>query len=125
MFMVWCESDTTFPPVAFECPPRWVSFSAMENVDVVATPAGMPVSFVRQGRTWVVGAEPMRWYERVAWWETTQRMPRGQHVRIDSEVWQVQARIGHNPRMPLVSFELVCGQDRTTWSIRSMEAVAA
>ena len=97
----------------------------MGNVDVSTTQAGVPISFVRQGHTWRVVIEPLRWYERVPWWETTQRMPRGQHSRIDVEVWQVQARIGHNSRTPLVTFELMRGQDRTTWSLRSMEAIAA
>ncbi|MCZ2403539.1 hypothetical protein IV498_10190 [Paenarthrobacter sp. Z7-10] len=53
------------------------------------------------------------------------RWPRGQGTRIDIEVWRVQARIGHTPRTPLVTFELVRGQDREIWSIRSMETIAA
>lgn len=97
----------------------------MEDVKVNAGPAGVPVSFVRDGRTWHVGAEPVRWYERVDWWKTSQRMPRGQMTRLDIEVWQLQARIGHNLRNALVTFELVRGQDRQTWSIRSMETIAA
>lgn len=44
---------------------------------------------------------------------------------IDTKFWQVQARIEHNLRTPLVTFELVRSQDRETWSIRSMEANAA
>ena len=101
------------------------SVVAMDCIEVSATAAGVPVSFVRDGRTWHVGAEPVRWFERVDWWNTTKRMPRGQMARVDVEVWQVQARIGHNARSPLVTFELVLGQDRETWSIRSMETVAA
>ncbi len=75
--------------------------------------------------TWHVGAEPLRWYERVAWWETATRAPKGGGLRIDVEVWRVQARIGRNERSPLVTFELVLGQDRETWTCRSMSAVAA
>ena len=108
--------------VPVSAPPRTVL--SMESMEV-ETVAGAPASFVRDGRTWHVGAVPVRWYERVAWWETSARMPRGGDLRIDVEVWQVQARIGHNPRSPLVTFELVLGQDRETWSERSMVAVAA
>ena len=100
------------------------SVVAMEIVEISVKAAGEPVSFVREGRTWHIGTPPVRWFERVPWWETAQRMPR--HTgRMDVEVWQVQARIGHNPRSPLVTFELVNGEDRETWSIRSMEAIAA
>lgn len=102
-------------------PPR--SLLRVDNLEVTLT-AGAPVSFVRGNRTWHVGAPPVRWFERVPWWETSQRMVRGSG-RMDVEVWQVQARIGHNPRTPLVTFELVRGQDRETWTCRSMEAVAA
>lgn len=97
---------------------------AMESIDVAAA-SGVPVSFVRDGRTWHVGAAPVRWFERVDWWVTAERMARGEMSRVDVEVWQVQARIGHNPRSPLVTFELVLGQDRKTWCVRSMDAVAA
>lgn len=96
----------------------------MDCVDVELV-GGAPVSFVRGGRTWRVGAEPVRWYERVAWWETATRAPKGGPLRIDVEVWQVQARIGRNERSPLVTFELVLGQDRETWTCRSMSVVAA
>ncbi|MDD0856706.1 hypothetical protein NHF46_00690 [Arthrobacter alpinus] len=96
----------------------------MESIEVIMV-AGAPVSFIRGGRTWHVGAEPVRWYERQSWWATTARAPKGGSLRIDVEVWQVQARIGKNPRTPLVTFELVLGQDRKTWGARSMEAVAA
>lgn len=96
----------------------------MENVEVGMV-AGAPVSFIRDGRTWHVGAEPVRWFKRLPWWETAHRAERGGGLRIDVEVWQVQARIGRNPRSPLVTFELVLGQDRKTWGVRSMNAVAA
>ncbi|WP_074710841.1 hypothetical protein [Arthrobacter alpinus] len=96
----------------------------METVKV-ETASGAPVSFIRDGRTWHVGAVPVRWFERVPWWETTTRAPKDGMLRIDVAVWQVQARIGHNPRSPLVTFELVLGQDRASWSVRSMESVAA
>lgn len=87
---------------------------AMDEIEVT-TSAGVPVAFLWAGRTWNVGAEPVVWFERVRWWETETRMPPGERVLIDVQVWQVQARIGHNPRSPLVTFHLVLGQDRHTW----------
>lgn len=97
----------------------------MESLEVRVTAAGVPLSFVSEGRTWHVAVEPLRWFERVAWWESARRMPRGALARVDVEVWRVQARIGHNPRTPLVTFELVLGRDRESWSIRSMVTIAA
>lgn len=92
----------------------------MVSVEVTMSSDG-PISFVRGGRMWHVGVQPVRWFERVDWWHTARRLPR----LMDVEVWQVQARIGHNPKTPLVTFELVLGQDRATWSVRSMATIAA
>ncbi len=87
--------------------------------------SGVPTSFVRGGRTWWVVPDPVRWFERLPWWQTARRAERDGPLKIDVEVWLVQARIGHNPRTPLVTFELVLGQDRAAWTIRAMNAVAA
>lgn len=97
----------------------------MEEIDVATTADGLPVSFVRHGKTWHVAVEPVRWYERVSWWETDTRMPAGEGIRIDVMVCQVQARIGHNSRTPLVTFHLVLGRDRRTWTVRDMCTIAA
>lgn len=96
------------------------SVPGMEKLEVVMGPRG-PESFVRGGRTWHVGVQPVSWFERVDWWQSARRLPRF----MDVEVWQVQARIGHNPKTPLVTFELVLDQNRTSWSIRSMATIAA
>lgn len=63
----------------------------MESIEV-AIVGDVPASFIGDGRTWHVGAEPVRWYERQPWWETTRRAPKGGDLRIDVVVWQVQAR---------------------------------
>lgn len=55
----------------------------MKSIEVCLTAAGTPLSFVRDSRVWRVAIEPLRWYEHVAWWETTQRMPRSQMSRLD------------------------------------------
>ena len=60
---------------------------------------GRPQAVVRGGREWIVGAEPVRWFERVSWWEAERRMPKGLS-RVDVEVWQIQARLGRNRVRP-------------------------
>lgn len=65
--------------------------------------AGVPVSFVCESRRWNGGVTPVHWFERVAWWQTARRAPRGSMFHIDVEAWQVQARIGHSHRAPVVT----------------------
>ncbi|WP_227471713.1 hypothetical protein [Paenarthrobacter sp. YJN-5] len=91
----------------------------MRDVDVTVNPEGIPVSFELEGRTWVVGAEPVRWYERRNWWETDRRMGRpGEARSIDVQVWQLQARLGRNPSSDLVTFEVI--RDETgRWLVRA------
>lgn len=91
----------------------------MTEVSVTVTAEGVPVAFELNGRTWVVGAEPVRWFERRKWWETDARMGRpGEALRIDVEVWQLQARLGPNPASELLTFEVV--HDETgKWQVRA------
>lgn len=69
-------------------------------------PDGRPLAVVRGGREWLIGAEPVRWFERVSWWEAERRMPKGLS-RVDVEVWQVQARLGRNRGSALTTMELI------------------
>lgn len=83
--------------------------------------SGIPGSFVLEGRTWLVTAEPVRWFERISWWETERRMSvRDGGTRIDVEVWQLQARPANATAGPMTTFELV--RNAAGWSVRS-EAV--
>lgn len=50
--------------------PRQIWIAEVENLEVTTSAAGVPVSFIYMGGSWVVGVEPVRWYERVPWWET-------------------------------------------------------
>ena len=92
----------------------------MESVQVRLAADGVPLSFEIEGRTWRVAADPVRWFERLRWWEEMPRMPRGQGEMIDVLVWQLQARLGRNSTSPLVTF--VLQQNRTTgeWAVRSV-----
>ncbi|MBG0739103.1 hypothetical protein IV500_06795 [Paeniglutamicibacter antarcticus] len=93
----------------------------MEHVVVRMTTAGMPLAVQRAGREWLIGAEPVRWYERVNWWESKRRMPKGLS-RVDVEVWRVQARLGRNARSDLTTMELLRDQQGGGWKLRSESA---
>ncbi|ALV45675.1 hypothetical protein SAMN04489740_0558 [Arthrobacter alpinus] len=94
-----------------------------EEVLVRISPAGVPLAITRNGRVWFVGAEPIRWFERTAWWKHQRRMPKGQG-RVDVQVWRIQARLGHNPRSELVTMELECDSDGGAWRMRGPIALA-
>ncbi|WP_427018320.1 hypothetical protein ACQCSX_07115 [Pseudarthrobacter sp. P1] len=89
----------------------------MEHVLVRTTPAGAPLAVEHGGREWLVGAEPLRWYERINWWEGGARMPRG-NGRVDVEVWRVQTRLGRNPGSELVTMDLLRDQLGGGWTLR-------
>ncbi|MHA7270080.1 hypothetical protein [Arthrobacter sp. HLT1-20] len=94
--------------------------SPLEHIEVRTSPAGVPVAVQRNGREWVVGAEPVRWFERIQWWQHALRMPKGQG-RVDVQVWQVQARLGRNPRSELVTMELECDSFGDAWRVRAAQ----
>ncbi|MCP9000730.1 hypothetical protein NFC73_13475 [Pseudarthrobacter sp. RMG13] len=77
----------------------------MEYVVVKTAKDGSPTTVVSNGREWAVGAEAVRWFERVSWWEAQRRMPKGLG-RVDVEVLQVQVRLGRNPRSALTTMVL-------------------
>lgn len=86
----------------------------MEKILVRTAADGEPHSFTHGSLSWRVAAEPVRWFERVPWWEAKRGLPR--RGRVDVEVWQVQALPGQRGR-GLTTFELV--RDATgAWSVR-------
>ncbi len=91
---------------------------------VKTCPDGRPVAVVHSGREWTVGAEPVRWFERVSWWEAERRMPRGLS-RVDVEVWQIQVRLGHNLGSALTTMELIRDGLGGGWRLRGAVADAA
>jgi hypothetical protein len=96
----------------------------MEHVMVKTCPDGRPVAVLRGGREWTVGAEPVRWFERVSWWEAERRMPKGLS-RVDVEVWQIQARLGRNRSSALTTMELIRDGLGGGWRLRDAVADAA
>jgi len=94
----------------------------VERVVVRTTPAGQPIMVERAGRQWLVAEEPLRWFERINWWEgNARRMPKGQG-RVDVEVWRVQARLGQNPRSDLATLDLERDPAGGGWCLRLTEA---
>ena len=96
----------------------------MEHVLVTAGPDGRPHTVIRGGREWIIGADPVRWFERGSWWEAERRMPRGLG-RVDVEVWRVQARLGRNAGSALTTMELVRDGLGGGWRLRDLVADAA
>ncbi|GAA5229205.1 hypothetical protein GCM10025779_00180 [Arthrobacter cryoconiti] len=91
--------------------------SLVEHVLVSTTPQGRPLVVERSGHRWIVATEPLRWFERTAWWERQRRMPRGQGC-IDVEVWRVQVRLGRNPNSDLATMDLERDPTDGGWSLR-------
>lgn len=77
----------------------------MDYVQVKMSQEGIPVTVLCEGREWAVGAEAVRWFERVSWWEAQRRMPKGLG-RVDVEVMQIQVRLGRNPQSALTTMIL-------------------
>jgi len=96
----------------------------MELVVVKMSPDGTPVAVVSSGREWAVGAEAVRWFERVSWWEQERRMPKGLG-RVDVEVLQVQVRLGRNPNSALTTMVLERNGLGGSWRLRETAADVA
>jgi hypothetical protein len=96
----------------------------MEHVMVRTGPNGTPTTVISKGREWAVGAEPVRWFERLNWWEVNRRMPKGLG-RVDVEVLQVQVRLGGNISSALTTMLLERDGLGGGWRLREAVADAA
>ena len=96
----------------------------MEHVMVRTGSDGRPTAVLSRGREWSVGAEPVRWFERVNWWELNRRMPKV-GGRIDVEVLQVQVRLGRNADSALTTMLLQRDGLGGGWRLRESVADAA
>lgn len=96
----------------------------MEHVIVRTGTDGRPTAVLSSGREWAVGAEPVRWFERVNWWETRRRMPKGLS-RVDVEVLQLQVRLGRNAGSALTTMVLERDGLGGGWRLREAVADAA
>ncbi|HEY3572197.1 MAG TPA: hypothetical protein VGK98_00050 [Arthrobacter sp.] len=93
----------------------------MEHVLVRIAGDGRPGAVIRGGQEWTVGAEPLRWFERVSWWEAERRMPVGLS-RVDVEVWRLQTRLGRNSGSALTTMEIIRDGLGGGWRLRSAVA---
>ncbi|MDQ0825458.1 hypothetical protein QFZ60_001631 [Arthrobacter sp. B2I5] len=96
----------------------------MEHVIVRTDNSGRPTAVLSRGREWSVGAEPVRWFERINWWETSRRMPKG-NSGVDVEVLQLQVRLGNNSKSALTTLYLERGGAGGGWRLRETAAGAA
>ena len=85
---------------------------------------GTPTAVVSGGREWSVGAPPVRWFERVNWWEISRRMPKGSGG-VDVEVLQVQVRLGRNRSSALATMLLERDGCGGGWRLRQALPAAA
>lgn len=68
-----------------------------QSVELRCDEQGAPSAVLWQGRTWKVCAEPVRWFERRAWWNEDPRAVKGSGPGvIDHLIWQLQVQL--NPR---------------------------
>lgn len=77
-----------------------------DAVEMRVSSDGQPVEMIWRGRQWVVGAEPVRWFERRDdWWLTAPRAHKGSGLRIDREIWRLQVRLGRAGQLRTVYVE--------------------
>lgn len=96
----------------------------MEMIEVYFSTAGQPLRVRRQGRVWNVAAEPVRWFERVKWWESELRAPKGSAFAIDAQVWQVQVSLGAKTS-DVLTWELVRHAPTGGWQLREFAGALA
>lgn len=64
-----------------------------QGVGMECSADGVPLRMQWQGRQWVIGPEPLRWYERRPWWRCESRMPAGAGAgMVDTRIWRLQIR---------------------------------
>ena len=87
-----------------------------ESVDVDCDAEGVPVAVRWRGRSYRVVQEPVRWYERRAWWTEDARLPRDRGGgAVDQQMWRVQVQLA--PRAELLTLELVHTLDTGRWRL--------
>lgn len=64
-----------------------------ESVEVTCSADGQPVHVQWAGRSYIVCAESVRWYERRSWWAEESRAPLGTGPGlVDHEIWRLQVQ---------------------------------
>jgi hypothetical protein len=87
-----------------------------ESVDVDCDAGGAPVGVRWRGRDYRVAQQPVRWYERRAWWAEDARLPKDRGVgAVDQQMWRVQVQL--TARSELLTLELVHTLDTGRWRL--------
>lgn len=87
-----------------------------ESVDVECDTEGVPVGVRWRERHYRVAQEPVRWYERRAWWAEDLRLPRDRGIgAVDQQMWRVQVQL--TVRSELLTLELVHTLDTGRWRL--------
>lgn len=90
-----------------------------KTVEIAYSTAGVPLRVKHEGRVWTVGAEPIRWFERVDWWKSENRMQRGAGISIEVKIWKLQVRLGDNQASEMRTWEVVFEPNTGRCSLRS------
>ncbi|MFD2675467.1 DUF6504 family protein [Gulosibacter bifidus] len=78
-----------------------------EPVVVECSPHGAPVRFHWRGVPYGVTSAPEPWFSREPWWQHVDRAAKGTAVRIERELWRVDAVPLHGTGSPVDgSFDL-------------------
>lgn len=92
-------------------------------VQVRFTAAGTPLAVRYDGQIWAVAAEPVHWFTRSDWWNTTKRAPVGIGNLVDIENWRVQVRL--TSTSALRTFELRRDPLSDQWLLAAISDVGA
>lgn len=96
------------------------------SVTVGCTAAGVPLRLEWDGRSYVLAAEPVRWYERRRWWAEERRAERGRGAGlVDHEVWRVQVRPELARGAPLLTLDLSHHPGSGRWRLVRVHDVVA
>jgi hypothetical protein len=89
-----------------------------QSVAVRCTTAGEPLRLEWNGRSYILAAEPVRWYERRKWWTEEQRAERGRGAGlVDYEVWRVEVRLEQARQAPPLTLDVSHHLDSGRWRL--------
>lgn len=82
-----------------------------EPVAVELSPGGTPVRFSWRGTTYGVISAPEPWLAREPWWKTASRANRTAPVRLERQLWRVDAVPLREADAFEISFDLAPGRE--------------
>src|SRR3954454_12626486 len=113
----WEKGPAMTAPTQEHTAPRTLA----EPIEVRFTPAGVPLAVRWRGRLWPVAAEPLHWFDRVNWWETTLPAGPGQGNIVQTEHWRIQVRA--TSTSPLRTLDLCRHPGRDRWELAAVSDI--